>query len=446
MPDYLLRFTFHVLCVKSLSYRASFYTLGCRLNQAETAIISRTFQERGYALVEFGEETDLCVINTCSVTEHSEAKCRQLIRSVLRKSPQAFIAVTGCYAQIGTESLKKIEGIDLIAGTEYKMKVAQYVQEPRKLPTPVVIHSRKISRDNFTVESVGSYEVTRANLKIQDGCDFFCTFCIIPFSRGRERSRKLNDLLREAGELVRQGHKEIVLTGVNVGRYADEGRTFLDVIKALEDVDGIKRIRITSIEPTTIPEELVDYMASSRKLCPYFHIPLQSGDDTILRAMNRRYTVKDYVQFLEYVVLKVPDVGLGTDIIVGFPGEGNAEFENTCRLLEELPFSYAHVFSYSKRPGTKAAKMDETIHPDVIKERSKILRNLSFKKRQAFYNRYVGEIVRVLFETRNEEGIFTGLTANYMRVGIITELDLSRQFRDVKIIEVLEDMALGMLV
>ncbi|MCI0530299.1 MAG: radical SAM protein, partial [Nitrospira sp.] len=221
-----------------MTYRASFYTLGCRLNQAETAVISRTFQEKGYQVVEFGEDTDLCVINTCSVTEHSEAKCRNIIRSVLRKSPQAFIAVTGCYAQIGADNLKKIEGIDLIAGTEHKMKVAQYIQEPFKLPTPVVLHSRRISRDNFTLEAVGNHdEVTRANIKIQDGCDFFCTFCIIPFTRGRERSRKLDDLLREATELAQQGHNEVVLTGVNIGRYFDEGKTFLDVLKALENID-----------------------------------------------------------------------------------------------------------------------------------------------------------------------------------------------------------------
>lgn len=429
-----------------MSYRASFYTLGCRLNQAETAVISRTFQEKGYRIVEFGEDTDLCVINTCSVTEHSEAKCRNIIRSVLRKSPQAFVAVTGCYAQIGAENLKKIEGVDLIVGTEYKMKVAQYIQTPSKLPAPVVLHTRRISRDNFTVEAIGNHsEVTRANLKIQDGCDFFCTFCIIPFTRGRERSRKLGDLLREAEELARQGHKEVVLTGVNIGRYFDEGRTLLDAVKALEGIDGIERIRITSIEPTTIQEDLVDYMASSPKLCPYFHVPVQSGDDKILKAMNRRYTVKDYLQFVERVVQKVPDVGLGTDMIVGFPGEGDAEFENSRRLLEESPLNYAHVFSYSRRPGTRAAKMDSPVHPETIKERSKILQQLSRKKRQNFYSRYVGRTVRVLFETRNEEGIFTGLTANYIRVGAITNLDLSRQFRDVRITEVLEDMALGTL-
>lgn len=430
-----------------MPYRASFYTLGCRLNQAETAIISKTFEEKGYQIVDFDSETDLCVINTCSVTEHSEAKCRNIIRSVLRRSPRAFIAVTGCYAQIGVDSLKKIEGIDLIAGTEYKMKLAQYVQEPLKLPTPVILHSKRISRDNFTLETTGNHdEVTRANLKIQDGCDFFCTFCIIPFTRGRERSRKLEDLLREATELARQGHKEIVLTGVNIGRYSDEGKTLLDVIRALEEIDGVQRIRITSIEPTTVQEEVVEHMASSQKLCPYLHIPVQSGDDKILRAMNRRYTVQEYVQFVERVMQKVPDVGLGTDIIVGFPGEGEAEFENTRRLLEELPLNYAHVFSYSKRPMTKASKMKETVHPETIKERSKILRELSAQKRQKFYNRYLGKTVRVLFETRNEEGIFTGLTSNYMRVGTITGQDLSRQIRDVKITEVLEDMALGILI
>ncbi|MCZ6819838.1 MAG: tRNA (N(6)-L-threonylcarbamoyladenosine(37)-C(2))-methylthiotransferase MtaB [Calditrichaeota bacterium] len=415
------------------NFRASFYTLGCRLNQAETSLISNSFRERGYEIVDYGEPTDVCVINTCTVTQQADAKCRQLVRQVLRRSPDAFVAVIGCYAQIGTKALQDIEGIDLIVGTEEKMQVCDFIDVPQKLPEPVV-RKKKISSNAFTISSVGNYETaTRANLKIQDGCDFMCTFCVIPFARGRSRSRAFWDIQREAMQLVERGHKELVLSGVNIGTYAYEGKTFLDVVKMLETVDGLERIRISSIEPTTIPQALVYHMAESDKLCNHFHIPLQSGDDNVLKDMRRLYTLAEYEAFLKFVQKHVPEVCFGTDVMVGFPGESEERFENSLRLLSELPLAYFHVFPFSERDGTRALKMTEKVDARVKKSRSATLRRLSVQKRQDFYQHQVGKTVRVLMEERNEAGLFQGFTENYVKVGVETEIDLENQFFDVEL-------------
>ncbi len=415
------------------SYRASFYTFGCRLNQAETALISNTFKEKGYQIVDFGEPTDVCVINTCTVTEKADSECRQLVRQVLRRSPEAFVAVVGCYAQMGAETLRTIEGIDLIIGTEEKMRVSDFIDIPHKLPEPVVRKS-KISRTPFTISSVGNYEhATRANLKIQDGCDFMCSFCVIPFARGRARSRAFWDIQREAQQLVELGHKELVLTGVNIGTYEFGGKTLLDVIKMLERIDGLERIRISSIEPTTIPNELIDHMAESPKLCHHLHVPIQSGDNSVLNKMRRLYSVTEYVEFLERVQTHIPDVCFGTDVMVGFPGEGDVEFNNTLDLLRELPFGYFHVFSFSERASTAAVKMQNRVDFQTKKARSQILRRLSQKKRTAFYRQHIGKTMRVLMEERTENGLFQGLTDNYLKVGVRTEAALSNHLVDVQV-------------
>ncbi|MFQ5791538.1 MAG: MiaB/RimO family radical SAM methylthiotransferase, partial [Acidobacteriota bacterium] len=279
-------------------HRASFHTLGCRLNQTETALLAGAFKSKGYSIVPWGEPSDLVVVNTCSVTEHGEARCRNVIRQTLRRSPGAFVVVTGCYAQVGLEALRRIPGVDLIVGTEYKDRFPAFIGEPRKLSDPVVLHSRLIDDGDFEIDGTGEYKTTRANLKVQDGCNFFCSFCIIPFTRGRERSRKLEDVLREARELACRGHQELVLTGVNIGRYNNGRRSFGDLVRSLEEIEGIRRIRITSIEPTTIEPALVEHMAVSEKLCHFFHVPVQSGDDSVLRAMNRRYKPLDYEAFV----------------------------------------------------------------------------------------------------------------------------------------------------
>ena len=426
--------------------RASLHTIGCRLNQAETAVLSDQLRSRGYELVGAGEPTDLFVLNTCSVTESAEADCRSVVRKVRRRSPNAFVAVTGCYAQTGTAMLQQMEGIDLIVGTQHKMQLPQYVTSLERRPAPELLHTRRISADDFTVEGIGEYEETRANLKVQDGCNFMCSFCIIPFSRGHERSRRIDDLLREANGLADRGHRELVITGVNVGRYTYAGLSLGDVVQELEKIAGLDRIRISSIEPTTISDELLERMAGPSKLCPYLHVPIQSGDDDILNAMNRRYTVREYSAFIEKVVRRVPGLGLGTDVMVGFPGESDVAFANTRALVEDLPFAYFHVFSYSPRPRTAALKLPGAVHAQTIKSRSRALCALSRAKRLGFYQQHVGRTMPVLFESRNRQGLFTGLTTNYIRVGVSTAEDLANQVRPVRLHGTMDGLALGALV
>lgn len=423
--------------------RALLHTIGCRLNQAETALLGDQLRSRGYDLVEFGRPADLVVLNTCSVTDNAEADCRSLIRKIRRASPDAFVAVTGCYAQTGADVLQQMEGIDLIVGTQYKMDLPRYLTSLERRAAPAVLHTRTVSRDDFTIEGIGEYDGTRANLKVQDGCNFMCSFCIIPFSRGHERSRRPDDLLREAEGLVARGHRELVVTGVNVGRYHCEGRSLDDVIGMLEDIPGLDRIRISSIEPTTISDPLLERMAGPSKLCRYLHVPLQSGDDGILDAMNRRYAAQEYAVFIEKAVRTVPDLGLGTDLMVGFPGETDAAFANTRALAADLPFSYFHVFSYSARPGTAAVKLPDAVPVRTVKARSEELCALSRAKRLSFYHRHVGRTVSVLFETRNQSGLFTGLTDNYIRVGVPAESDLSNQLRPVRLTGAMDGLALG---
>ena len=428
--------------------RASLHTIGCRLNQAETALLADRLRKDGYDLVDIGRQTDLLVVNSCSVTEQAEKDCRHLVRQTLRHSPAAFVAVTGCYAQTGVEALCREPGIDLIVGSQYKMHLPDYLPGPqalRKQPAPHLLHTRKIDRGDFVMSGVGHYESTRANLKIQDGCTFMCSFCIIPFARGHERSRRLDDVLREAEGLAERGHRELVLTGVNIGQYREGGRSLLDLIQCLEQIDGVERIRISSIEPTTIPDELLDHMAASPKVCRYLHVPLQSGDDGILQSMHRRYTVKEYTALIEKAVRLIPDLGLGTDIMVGFPGEGEKEFANTFALANSLPFAYFHVFNFSRRPGTAAARMTDTVRPATAKARSRSLAELSRAKRVAFYQRYLDQTLPVLFETRDATGLWIGLTGNYVRVGVATRSDLSNRICEVVLTGVMDGLAVGHL-
>jgi len=401
--------------------KASFYTFGCRLNQAETALISNTFRHKGYELVEFGQTADVCVINSCTVTEQADAKCRQLVRQVLRKNPETFVAVVGCYAQIGSDALRKIDGIDLIVGTQDKLRVIEFIDDPVKLPEPQVIKN-KMTKEPFTIATeAAAAPTTRANLKIQDGCDFMCSFCVIPFTRGRARSRAFCDIQREAMQLVDAGHKEIVLTGVNIGTYQFEDKTFIDVVKMLLSILELKRLRISSIEPSTVPYELIDLMADSEVLCPHLHIPVQSGDDHILTAMKRLYTTAEYLKFIEYVAKRVPDILIGTDIMVGFPSESDAAFQASCNLLQNSPLTYAHVFTFSERGGTAATKLKNKISPAIKKARSAKLHRLSEEKKHHFYTRFLGRHLRVLTEEQNEDGDWMGFSDNYIKVAIPNE-------------------------
>ncbi len=426
--------------------RASLHTLGCRLNQAETALLADRLQQDGYQIVDYGRPTDLLILNTCSVTDEAERMCRYEIRRTLRHSPQAFVAVTGCYAQTGVEALQQVPGIDLIVGNRHKMSLPAHVPPPsalRKRPAPALLHTKTLNRDDFVLDGAGDYDSKRANLKIQDGCNFMCSFCLIPFARGHERSRRMDDTVREAEALVARGHRELVLTGVNIGRYTQDGSSLLDLIQRLEHITGLERIRISSIEPTTVPDDLLEHMATSTKLCRHLHLPLQSGDDGILQAMNRRYSVSDYAKFVEKAMRTVPDLGLGTDVLIGFPGESDAQFANTLAAATDLPFSYLHVFSYSKRPGTAAVRMADAVPSATVKARSRILAELSRAKRMAFYQRYVGSTVDVLFETKDDAGRWTGLTGNYMRVGVTADNDLTNSLRRVAIEGTMDGLAVG---
>jgi threonylcarbamoyladenosine tRNA methylthiotransferase MtaB len=428
--------------------RASLHTLGCRLNQAETAVLGDLLSREGYALVPFGAATDLLVLNTCSVTDNAEKDCRYAVRKTLRHSPGAFVAVTGCYAQTGHERLRQIPGIDLLLGNQFKLELPKYLpaaESLRKLPAARVHHTRTIDREDFTLPGTAYSDSTRGLLKIQDGCDFMCSFCIIPFARGHERSRTADDVVREAESLAARGYKEVVLTGVNIGRYRYRGQDLIDLLRKLESVPGIARIRISSIEPTTVTRDLLEHMADSPKLCRYLHIPLQSGDDRILAAMNRKYTVADYCELIETAYRLMPDLGLGTDLMVGFPGEGDEQFANTVRLARELPFAYAHVFAYSRRPGTAAARMKYAVPGPVIRKRRRTLASLSQDKQRAFCERHIGRTIPVLFETGKRDGFAVGLTGNFMRVAVATDEDPAGTLHDVTITGVADGLAVGRL-
>jgi threonylcarbamoyladenosine tRNA methylthiotransferase MtaB len=426
--------------------RASLHTLGCRLNQAETAVLESRLRREGYEVVEFGQPTDLLVVNTCSVTDEAERTCRYVIRKTLRHSPNAFVAVTGCYAQTGTQELRTIPGIDLIVGNQYKWDLPAFLpplQYLQKLPVPEVLHSRTIDREDFILPDIGVPDSTRALLKIQDGCNVMCSFCLIPFARGHERSRMLGDILHEAEILAAGGYHELVLTGVNIGQFNHNGVDLVGLIDRLETINGIRRIRISSIEPTTVTDPLLQRMGSSTKLCPYLHVPLQSGDDAILSAMNRPYGVKNFIALIERATSMIPDLGLGTDLMVGFPGESETAFSHTVELAQRLPFSYFHVFAYSKRPGTAAAKLPGEIPIEIARRRAKTLADLSRQKRLAFAERWIGTTIPVLFESGETENHRLGTTAHFLKVAVHSPVDLTNQIRPVRISGASDRWAVG---
>lgn len=395
--------------------RATLHTLGCRLNQSETLLIQQGLQERGYDIVPFGEKADLGIINTCTVTNLADSKCRQTIRQFVRKNPDAYTAVVGCYSQMGAKEIAEIGGVDLIIGNQEKMSVIDYVGQ-EKNEQPVIVRER-ISKEDFSIFNFGDVPFNqRANLKIQDGCSFVCSFCIIPFARGAARARDLANLLEEAKLKAEQGVREIVITGVNIGTYDTKDGDLLKVLEGLNAIEGIDRIRISSIEPTTIPTELFGWMNDSQHaLLPFFHIPLQSGCDKVLKEMRRRYMVSEYLDFLHLTHESVPEVYIGSDIMVGFPGETEEDFQETCRVFLENPFDFCHVFSYSERKGTVAARREDQIPIPVRARRSALLRRLSSKKRYDFYESHVGREMRVLFENPKPES-WPSYTDNYIRV------------------------------
>ena len=425
--------------------RASLYTLGCRLNQSETQLIGERLVDAGYTLVPFGEPAELGIVHTCTVTNEADAKSRKAVRGFIRKNPDAYMAVIGCYAQMDPKTLSAIEGVDLIVGNQEKLNVLDYVTQGKN-EHPLIVHDR-ITRDDFSIELTpqASKIARRTNLKIQDGCDFMCSFCVIPFARGRARSRDLDNLLEEARGLVARGAKELVLTGVNIGTYASEGRTLVEVVDALNAIQGLRRIRISSIEPTTIPEALFDRMNDpAHALVPYLHIPLQSGSNRVLESMRRLYTRETYLEFIEMAQARVPGICIGTDILVGAPGETEADFEATCNLLETSPLAYAHVFKYSARAGTAATRYPDQVPPETRNRRGAILRRLSAGKTREFHARQLNTTVEVLFESQ-QNGYWQGYTGNFVRVSVCSDAILSNALREVTLEEAFGEFVSGRL-
>jgi threonylcarbamoyladenosine tRNA methylthiotransferase MtaB len=425
--------------------KASFHTLGCRLNQAETAIIAKGFVEKGFDQVDFARAADLAVINTCTVTENSDAKCRHAIRKVQRLNPQAFIAVIGCYSQMAAAEIAAIDGVDMVVGNQEKMRLAELISDLNKSPEAKIIVST-ITRDAFTLPDAGQAKrKTRANLKIQDGCDFMCTFCIIPFARGRSRPRDWDNLRREAENLAASGFKEVVLTGVNIGTFQLAEKNIVTVVDMLSELAGIERVRISSIEPTTIPAPLLERMAdNNHKLLPFLHIPLQSADNDILRAMRRLYTIQEWIAFVETAVRRVPDLCLGSDVMVGFPGETKEKFAAVKQRLADLPLAYFHVFSFSERRGTAAVKLPGKVSAVERQRRSASLRQLSERKRRAYNRGFLGRQLPVLFEEKKGD-YWRGYTENYIDVWLRDEADLRNQVVDVIIEEVKDTAVIGAL-
>lgn len=430
---------------KARQKRATVHTLGCRLNQSESQIIREKLEAAGYRYVSFGDTADLAVINTCTVTREADAKCRQAIRQFIRANPRAFTAVVGCYSQMGAKAIAEIPGVDLIIGNQDKLSVLDYVGDGKN-ERPVIVRDR-IDRDDFSISFVGDQPLEkRANLKIQDGCDFMCSFCIIPFARGRARSRDFNNLMEEAHNLVERGVRELVLTGVNIGTYDNQDFDIVRIVDHLDAIGGLLRIRISSIEPTTVPTALFERMADpEHSLLPYLHIPLQSGSDSILKLMRRKYTVSDFIKFINNAANRIPDLCVGTDILVGFPGEGEKAFEETCRVFLDNPFAYCHVFPYSEREGTMATRRPDTVPVPERNRRGASLRRLSAKRRHDFYESYLGRTMEVLFEDRRQ-GVWPGYTGNYIRVVSESSVDLTNCLARVRLEKISADFVEGSIV
>lgn len=402
--------------------KVAFYTLGCKLNFSETSTIARNFTDEGFDRVDFSEHADIYVINTCSVTENADKRFKTVVKQAQKVNPDAFVAAVGCYAQLKPEELASVDGVDLVLGATEKFKITDYINDLSKNDFGEV-YSCEIEEADFYVGSYSIGDRTRAFLKVQDGCDYKCTYCTIPLARGISRSDTLQNVLKNAKEISEKGIKEIVLTGVNIGDYGKgeygnkkHEHTFFELVQALDEVDGVERLRISSIEPNLLKNKTIDFVSGSRTFVPHFHIPLQSGSDHILKLMRRRYLSDLYVDRVHKIKEVMPHACIGVDVIVGFPGETDDCFLDTYNFLSRLDISYLHVFTYSERDNTVAAALDGVISQEVRKKRSKMLRGLSAKKRRAFYESQLGTERTVLFESENKEGYIHGFTENYVKV------------------------------
>tara|TARA_R110002049_G_scaffold150790_6_gene314054 strand:+ start:509 stop:1837 length:1329 start_codon:yes stop_codon:yes gene_type:complete len=425
--------------------KVAFYTLGCKLNFSETSTIARSFVDEGFDRVDFSEVADMYVINTCSVTENADKRFKSIVKQAQKKNSKAFVAAVGCYAQLKPEELAAVDGVDLVLGATEKFKITDYINDLSKNDFGE-IHSCEIEEVDFYVGSYAIGDRTRAFLKVQDGCDYKCTYCTIPLARGVSRSDTLDNVLQNAAEISAKGIKEIVLTGVNIGDYGKgefgnkkHEHTFLDLVKALDTVDGIHRLRISSIEPNLLKNETIDFVSKSNFFVPHFHIPLQSGSDVILKLMRRRYLTNIYRDRVAKIKEVMPHACIGVDVIVGFPGETEEYFLETYHFLNELDISYLHVFTYSERDNTVAATMEGVVSKNVRSKRSKMLRGLSVKKRRAFYESQLGTARTVLFEGENKEGYIHGFTENYVKVKAAWNPALVNTVHKIELTEIAED-------
>ena len=419
--------------------RVAFHTLGCKLNFSESSAIARQFIEGGFQRVDFGQTAEVYVINTCSVTEQANKKCRRFIRQALKQNTSAYIIIVGCYAQLKPHEIAEIPGVDMVLGAGDKFRILALVDDFQKEDNPCVYNSN-IKEISHFVDAFSIGDRTRSFLKIQDGCDYSCSFCTIPLARGRSRSDHLSNILSNAKKIAAEGVKEIVLTGVNIGDYGkDQPDTFLDVIKALDEVAGIERFRISSIEPNLLNQEIIDFVASSQRFMPHFHMPLQSGSNELLGKMRRRYKRELYSERVANIKSLMPHACIGVDVIVGFPGETERHFQDTYRFLNELEVSYLHVFTYSEREHTLAADLPGKVDMGIRHQRSKMLRILSEKKRRSFYQQFVGQTRPVLLEGKPDAGSIFGFTDNYIKVLAPAEATNINQIQDFRLLAVNAD-------
>lgn len=430
--------------------KVAFYTLGCKLNFSETSTIARSFQDEGFDRVEFEDVADIYVINTCSVTENADKQFKQVVRKAMKLNDKAFVAAVGCYAQLKPEELAAVDGVDLVLGATEKFKITDYINDLSKNDMGEV-HSCEIVEADFYVGSYSIGDRTRAFLKVQDGCDYKCTYCTIPLARGISRSDALQNVLKNASEISQQNIKEIVLTGVNIGDYGKgefgnkkHEHTFLELVQALDQVDGIERLRISSIEPNLLKNETIDFVSKSRTFVPHFHIPLQSGSNAILKKMKRRYMRELYSERVAKIREVMPHACIGVDVIVGFPGETDEHFLETYHFLNDLDISYLHVFTYSERDNTEAAAFEGVVPANVRAKRSKMLRGLSVKKRRAFYESQLGTNRTVLFEGENKEGYIHGFTENYVKVKTPWNPELVNTLHEITLTKIDEDGSVRM--
>ncbi len=399
--------------------KVAFYTLGCKLNFSETSSIGRIFKDAGYESTPFNSAADVYVINTCSVTDHADRKCRKVVKEALKHSPNAYITIVGCYAQLKPKEISEIPGVDMVLGAAEKFNIIEHINDLTK-NEKAIVHNAPINETNQFVSAFSIGDRTRTFLKVQDGCDYSCTFCTIPLARGASRSGKIEDIVRQAEEIAASGVKEIVLTGVNIGDYGiRDGKRqdrFVDLVKALDEVQGIDRIRISSIEPNLLTNEVIEFVAQSKRFVPHFHMPLQSGNNKVLAQMRRRYKRELYWERVAKIKSLMPNCCIGVDVIVGFPGETREDFIDTYNFLNEMDISYLHVFTYSERENTIAAQMEGAVPGAQRSDRSKMLHILSEKKRRAFYESQLGSVDEVLFEGDIKDGFMHGFSKNYVKV------------------------------